>query len=144
MSRPDCIDLRNYPTYRCHHDLEGRKAYSTDDPWDLILPGWSGFIAPYGGDYLLACTRGSNVTRQVLAGAPDAVITQDGSDGQNIKFHVSHFETVAKIIRLKRRRVLAEQQRQEQVARLRSFQFRPASSSFLKGPGQAQTAQADL
>jgi hypothetical protein len=122
-----CIDLRQFsPPYRCFNDLEGRPAYERDNPLDLVLPGWSGFVAPYGGEYLLACTRGRATTKRLLAAVPDAVITQDGGDGQNVKFHVRHLDVVAPLLRLRRRRqvVLTEEQvqaRREQLARINAI-----------------------
>jgi hypothetical protein len=62
---PACIDLRAYsPPYRVHNEPEDRRAHERDDPWDLVIPGWSGFLAPQGGEHLLACTRGRKTTKQ--------------------------------------------------------------------------------
>jgi hypothetical protein len=49
-----------------------------------------------------------------LALVPDAVITQDGGDGQNVKLHARHFDVVAPLLRLRGRRqvVLTEEQLQ--------------------------------
>src|SRR5262245_34260889 len=109
---PPCVDLRDYADrYRPWNEIADRPARATDDPWDVILPGWGGFVAPWGGEYLLACTRGGGkTTKKVLAIDPEAVVTQDGSDGQNVRFHVRHFEAVAQVLRLKRRRVLSPEQ----------------------------------
>jgi hypothetical protein len=112
------VDLRNYPPYRCYHEPEGRKARKTDDPWDLVLRGRKGFIAPCGGEYLLACTNHLLTTRRLLKAVPDAVITQDGSDGQNVRFHVNSLAAVAKILVLRRRRVFTPAEKARRAAGL--------------------------
>jgi hypothetical protein len=72
-----CIDLRaSSPPYRVHFDVglpEGpRPAYERDDPWQRIIPGGRGFVAPAGGEHLLACTRHRNTTAAILAKVPPA------------------------------------------------------------------------
>jgi len=74
-------------------------------------------------------------TGKVPAIDPEAVITQDGTDGQNVRFHARHFEAVAVVLRLRKRRRLSEEQKAERGERLRGFRFRPASSSSQEGPG---------
>src|SRR5262249_55823638 len=111
--------------------------------WDCILPGWSGFIAPYGGEYLLACTNGILKTRQILATVPDAVITQDGSDGQNIKFHVAPLETVAELLRSKKRRPGSQGERARLAElSLRHSPFRSISSSTAGGSAEGMEPQS--
>jgi hypothetical protein len=136
MAEAACIDLRQFsPPYRCFNEPEDRAARSYDDPWGLIIPGWSGFLAPQGGEYLLACTRGRITTDRVLAAAEGAVITQDGGDGQNVKFHVRHLDVVAPILRLRRRRqvVLTE----EQLQARRDLLARINTARHTQHPGEA-------
>jgi hypothetical protein len=110
---PPCIDLRAYsPPYRCFNELEGRPAYERDNLWDLVLQGSGGFVAPQGGEFLLACTRHRLTTAPILAKVPDALVTQDGSDGQNIRFDARHLDTVAGILGLRRRRQVSEAERE--------------------------------
>ena len=97
----------------------------TDAPWELILAGWAGLVAPYGGEFLLACTRRRDTTDRVLAAAPGAVITQDGGDGQNVKFHARDLDLVAPTLRLRRRRQVSEEQRAAAIERLKPFAFTP-------------------
>ena len=112
MQPAHCIDLRCHSDrFRVWNEIEGRKAHVTDDPWDLILPGHSGFIAPHGGDQLVACTNHTLTTRAVLAAAPGAVVTQDGSDGQNIRFASVYLDAVAMVLRIRKRRHLPEASR---------------------------------
>ena len=44
----ECIDLRQLSggRFRPWNETLGRRARDEEDPWDVILPGWSGFIAP--------------------------------------------------------------------------------------------------
>jgi hypothetical protein len=46
-------------------------------------------------------------TRRLLAAVPGAAVVQDGSDGQNVTFGAEHFETVAGILGLRKRRRLS-------------------------------------
>jgi len=109
MDTPPCVDLRDYADrYRVLNELEGRRAHQADDAWDLIIPGRGGFVAPYGHEHLLACTRGIVTTRKVLALDPEALVTQHASDGQNVRFHTRHLNAVAKVLRLRRRQLSDE------------------------------------
>jgi hypothetical protein len=119
-----CIDLREYgDRYRVWNELEDRKAHQADDPWDVVISGWAGFVAPYGGSCLLACTNSDRTARKILQAVPGARVIQEGSDGSNIAFDVTHFETVASILRLRRRRVVSPEQRAIAVQRLAKYHF---------------------
>jgi hypothetical protein len=124
------------------NEVEGRRAWADDDPWDVTLPGANGFLAPYGGEYLLACTRGIRVTRKVLAIDPGAVVTQDASDGQNVKFHVRHFEAVAEVMRLRRRRQVSEAERERLAEAGKGTRF-PGTGNAEERSIRAQTAEGD-
>jgi hypothetical protein len=129
---PPCINLRAYsPPYRVHNELEGRPAYERDNAWDLVIQGSGGFVAPQGGEFLLACTRHRLTTNAILAKVPDAVVMQDGSDGQNVKFAARHLDTVAGILGLRRRRQLSEEQKAALAEANAPYRFRPPSSSRL-------------
>jgi|SRR6516162_9263471 hypothetical protein len=139
MDTPPCIDLRDYgDRYRVWNELEGRRAHQADDPWDLVIPGRGGFVAPHGREHLLACTGSSITTRRVLAADPEAVVIQDGSDGQNVTFHAGHFTAVAEVLRLRRRR----RQPAQAADRLRGHQFRPAAQATA-GPSLAPEGVPD-
>jgi hypothetical protein len=119
-----CIDLRDYgDRFKVWNEPEGRKAREWDDPWDLIIQGFSGFVAPYGGNFLLACTRSISTTRRVLEAVPGAEIIQDGADGQNVRFAAADFALVAQILRLRRRRQVSHEQRQLSALRLAPYRF---------------------
>jgi hypothetical protein len=142
------IDLRQFsPPYRVHLDAglpEGpRPARQYDDPWELVLPGAAGFVAPQGGEHLLACTRHRLTTARILATVPGAVITQDGSDGQNVKFPARHLDEVAGILRLRRRKEVSEAERERLAALSRAHSpFRKSiSESKVEGHGAVEEAQ---
>jgi hypothetical protein len=117
---PSCPDLRDHASrFRVWNETEGRRAHERDDPWDLILPGQAGFIAPWGNETLVACTNSTVTTRRILDAVPGAKVVQDGSDGQNITFAPEGFEAVAGILRLRRRR------QSSAAAHLAAFRFNP-------------------
>jgi hypothetical protein len=75
-------------------------------------------------------TRGPIARR--LAALPCIRAVQDGDDGINLVFHVSDFAKVAAILKPRRKRQLTPEQKADRVARLRKYQFRPASQSDYK------------
>jgi hypothetical protein len=141
-----CVDLRIVgDRYRVWNELEDRRAYDRDDPWDLILPGWSGFVAPHGGQKLVACTRSCITTRRLMAVVPGAVIVQDGADGQNVTFDADHLEAVACLLRVRKRRRLTDAQRQALGERGAGSRFSPghAAQSNLSTRQPHGTPQGD-
>jgi hypothetical protein len=106
-----CVDLRTLGRYRVWNEAENRPANGWDDPWDLVIRGQGGFVAPWGGERLVACTRSSSTTQKLLEAIPEAVVVQDGSDGQNLVFPASDLEAVADLMYLRRRRARSEQYR---------------------------------
>jgi hypothetical protein len=122
-----CTDLRQLAgdRFRVWNEPEARRARKTDDRWDLILLGRAGSVAPWayapprGSGALVACTNSAITTRRLLDAVPGSVIVQEGSGGANFVFPAEHLDTVAGILRLRRRRRYTPEQRQELVARLR-------------------------
>jgi hypothetical protein len=122
-----CPDLRIIGRrFRPQNETYNRSAHSTDDCWELVLPGRSGFVAPFGGSLLMACTRSSGTTDKILASVPGARVHQDGADGQNIVFPADWLSTVADLLRLRCQRVLSAEQRRANAERLKSFRFVPS------------------
>jgi hypothetical protein len=104
--------------YRVYNEIEGRRARAKDDAWDLVLLGRAGFVAVWGQGLLVACTRSTATTKRVLAAVPGAVVAQDGDDGANVVFPAEHLDTVADILRLRRKRQYTPAQREAAAARL--------------------------
>jgi hypothetical protein len=73
---PPCVDLRQFdPPYRVHNEPEDRPAREYDKAWDLIIPGARGFVAPHGGEDLLACTHHRKTTNAILAAVAQSAVT---------------------------------------------------------------------
>lgn len=105
----DCIDMRSLGSYKFVHELTRKPATAKTDPWDLLMLCETGNICCYGGEELMVSTHHQRTTTAILAAAPTAIVTQDGDDGQNIKFHVSDFPAVASVVKpLRKRKLNAE------------------------------------
>jgi hypothetical protein len=115
--------------FRIFHETEGRPARAKDDEWALIIPGRRGFVAVWGQDRLVACTNATATTKRLLASVPGSVIVQSGDDGANITFPPEHLDTVAVILRLRRKRRYTPAQRQAAAARLARVRPKPLSGS---------------
>ena len=90
----------------------------------MILLGRAGCVAPWayapprGDGALVACTNSLLTTKRLLAAVPGCRLVQDGADGANVVFPVEHLDTVAGVLRLRRRRRYTPAQRLELAARL--------------------------
>jgi hypothetical protein len=118
-----CIDLRTVGPYRPINEHTGKLARLDDDPWNLVLPGRAGFVAPWDRERLVACTWNVQTTRRILATVPDAIVTQDGDDGANITFPVEQLDSVAGVLRLRKKRI-------GNADHLKAFQFTPPVPDF--------------
>jgi hypothetical protein len=127
---PTCPDLRQLAgeTYQVWNEVEQRKAYAADDAWDLVIPGWCGFVGVWGPGRLVAATRSSATTRRTLATVPDAVVVADATDGANIVFAAEHLEMVAPLLRLRKRRRLSPERRRAGAERLAPFRLKKRRS----------------
>jgi hypothetical protein len=113
--------------FRVFNEVEGRRAYARDDEWDLVLVGSNGKVVLWSRTgTLCACTNSRGMTNRLLAAVPGAKVEQDGSDGQNITFEPEHLETVAKLLRLRRRKQVTPEQREAGSLRLAKFRFESA------------------
>src|SRR6476660_4953227 len=134
-----CIDLdaifdgRFRVTYEESYYEERGEGGRLKDPWLRMIPCRHGIIYPNGGDYLGASTTLRGPIAGRLAALPCVRVSQDGDDGVNAIFHVDDFETVAAVMKPKRRRRLTTDQRAERVERLRNYQFTPATHVAGKG-----------
>jgi hypothetical protein len=115
-----CIDLRTLGRYRVWYEAEGRPANGWDDPWDLVVRGQGGFIAPWGDGTLVACTNGRRTTDKILAAVPAAVVHQDGDDGQNVVFPAQDHGPVARLLYIPRSRPVSEAKRRLDLAKLKA------------------------
>ena len=128
--KPDCVNLFERCRYRVEHEPSyfadhGQKA-RREDPWLLVIRCHHGQIYPHGGELLGVSTDKRGGIAKRLAALDCVTVTQNGDDGINATFHVDDLAAVAVVIKPRRRRKLTEQQRAEQTARLKAYQFRPA------------------
>jgi hypothetical protein len=118
-----CLDLRTKKGFRLVNEQTGKRAGKRDDSWELLIPGRSGSVSPYGGDLLIASTRSTVTTKRIIDAVPGAIVNQDADDGQNLLFDVKHFATVAGILKLRKKRVMTAEQREKATERLRGTRF---------------------
>jgi hypothetical protein len=124
-----CIDLIEH--YGDRFRVIREPSYSADrgvgarahDPWVLQILCKFGHLYAHGGDMLGASTDRRGATARALAALPCVRVIQDGSDGINAAFRVADFETVAAIMKPKRRRVLTPEQRDRLVAIGAKYRF---------------------
>lgn len=114
-SEPINLRVRYGTRYRIVHDpayhVEDPRWRHAEEPWLQIILGRNGHVYPDGGDYLVASTNTVGSVASRLRQLPTCKVVQDGDDGLSVRFHVSQFETVARLLRLFRRRVPSERQR---------------------------------
>lgn len=128
-----CIDLLNRfgNVYRLVEVAgDGRKSPPHKrhyDPWQLEMPCTHGHIYPHGGSRLGAATNNRGPVAKRLAQLPGVNVVQDGDDGINVAFEVEAFDSVAVIVKPKRRRQLSAARRAEISERLRKHQFSAAA-----------------
>jgi hypothetical protein len=122
---PTCPDLRQLAgRFKVENELENRKAHVTDDPWDLVLRGRGGLVAPWGKGRLVACTLGWATTQKILVAVPGAEVWADGGDGQNIVLPAAGLEAVAGLLYLLKRRRLSPEQRRAGAERLAPYRLK--------------------
>jgi hypothetical protein len=129
----ECIHLANRfdHQYRITFD----KAYyltnrprETLGPWFMQIPCRYGTIYPHGGVMLVVEIDHHNRVANRVASLPGAELIQDGDDEKAIRFHVDSFDSVAKIVRPRRRRQIsdAERARLAGLSRDHGFQTPPS------------------
>jgi len=134
-----CIDLseRFGSRYRVTHEesytAERGQHGRTHEPCLQMIPCRHGSIYVHGGELLGASTKFRGRVAKRLAALPCVRIAQDGDDGVNVVFRVTDFDTVAAILKPKRRRKLTPEQVAERTERLRRYQFSSAGQNAGKG-----------
>jgi hypothetical protein len=97
-----------------------------DDPHYQIIPGKLGHVYAWGAEWLAASTNTSGSVAARLKVLPGTRLWQDGSDGVTVLFKVEHFELVANLLKLRRRRQTSEQERRRLAELGRKYRFRSA------------------
>jgi hypothetical protein len=116
-------------TYEASYTVERGGRGRTRDPWLQMIPCRHGHIYPHGGEYLAASTNHRGSIAKRLAASIGVRISQDGDDGINAVFHEMDFDTVAAILKPKRRRRLTPAQIAQRIERLRKYQFSTAGQN---------------
>ena len=81
-----------------------------DDCWLQTIVGRLGHIFPFGGNLLAAGTAARGPLARRLATLPFCQVWQDGDDGVTVVFPAQHLVTIAKLLRIPRRRQLTDAQ----------------------------------
>jgi hypothetical protein len=100
------------PSYCAEH---GEGAIQ-DDPWLQIIPGARGHVFPWDEKRLAASTNTSGAMARRLKALPYVQVHQDGSDGVSVIFPADRLNEVAELLRLRRRRVISQEERQRLAA----------------------------
>ena len=119
------------PSY-AHEQSDWRKC---EEPWLQVVLCHHGEIYPWGDDRLAATTSTRGAIANKLAALECCTVSQDGSDGVTVTFHVGDFSAVAKLIRPRGRRRLSPERREAFVKAGRSHRYR-------KTVGQTQISGA--
>jgi hypothetical protein len=121
-TRSECIDLQKKYGRRYKVQSEDGNTRSPDH-WLAQILCQHGHIYPQGGEMLGASTNHQGKIANTLKGLSCTEVVQDGDDGTNAIFHVDDFDTVAKVMKPKLRRVLSEEDRRRLNEVSRSTRF---------------------
>src|SRR5262249_6063816 len=99
--------------------------------------GVNGHVGVHGDNLLTACTRSKLATGRILKAVAGARVAQDGSDGQNVVFDVASLDTVAAILRLRRRKRMTAEQKAALAEASAAWRLQPRRSErFGEAPGR--------
>ncbi len=132
--RPSCMDLRQLfgDKYRLaveeSYYAERPQFRKQEEPWLTFIVCRYGQIGVWGGNLLVASTRGLGSVAIRLKALPFAQVVQDGSDGVNVTFALEHFDAVAEIMKPRKRRPkLSREHKAKLMEANAKFRFQPAS-----------------
>ena len=121
------IDIRKRfgHKYRIVTDPAVGKYASHDkvDPMYWIIPCKYGEIFPFGHDYLAVMVT-SIIVANRMRGWPELEVTQDADDAVIFKFHVDHFDKVAKRVIARYKRQPTEEQKKQIIERTKPYRFK--------------------
>ena len=121
-----CIHLseRYGDRYRITFDAShGARPRKPRDPWYLQIPCLHGHIYPHGSHLLGFASNKYGTIARKLQTLDGVEAHQDGDDGINVIFPEERFETVANIVKPKRRRRLSEHHRRRLAEGGFSYRF---------------------
>lgn len=99
-----CLNLKAIfgDKYRITKD-PGEERLRVCDPVYQIIPCRYGEIYPYGGEYLVAMVTSQRIVKKMRR-MSDLSVVQDCADAVVFKFHISNFNSVAKLVQPRKRR----------------------------------------
>lgn len=131
-----CVNLKKEfgGQYQVEYDESFYAQYGenarTVDPWYMQIRCRYGSIYPFDGSTLAASVDGYPKIAGRLKNLPCCRMHQDGDFGElTVLFDMSDFDTVADVMKPRRRRRLSPEQRQAAVERLAKYAFKPARQS---------------
>lgn len=105
-----------------------------EEPWLTHIICLHGTIGVWGDNLLVASTSSTGPVAKRLKALPFIQVAQDASDGVNVVFPVQHFEEVAEIMRLRKRRRISEEQRARLVEAGARYRFSAGAHDAPEGP----------
>lgn len=122
---PACINLADTfgDRFRITHDESAVTWGDRRDPWMMQIPCERGTIFPHGGSLLAVEIDGRTLTAKRLADLPCCTVQQWGDAERTLLFHLADFETVAAVVKPRKRRVMTPEQREAAATRLAKHQF---------------------
>lgn len=111
-------------TYEESYFADRSELARTHEPYLMVVLCRHGHIFLNGPDVLGASTDRRGAIARRLCNLPGIKVVQDGDDGINAVFSPDLFDSVAKIMKPRRRRRLNDEQKKAASERLRQYQFK--------------------
>ena len=133
MPEPECVNLmerfgEQYKiTFDPAYDPKHRPRELLD-PWMMTVACRPGVIYPYGGTELAIEVDGHRFVRAALSKLPCCREHQRGDDCGSFIFDVEDFDSVAEVVKPKRRKQISEAERARLVAMGAKHRFQPRLS----------------
>jgi len=95
------------------------------DPWYMVVLCERGEIYPYGGNLLAAEVDGRPITAKRLRNLECTTVVQDGDDFVAVTFDAVDFDTIAELLKPRRRRQVSESEKQRLQSMGAKHGFKP-------------------
>jgi hypothetical protein len=107
------------------------------DPWHMTIPCERGTITPYGDSKLSVMVDYRPITAKRLSELGVCKLYQDGDHEKTFLFDVADFDTVAEIVKPRRKRQVSEQERQRLATMSAKHGFQKHQSERSRGSQDA-------
>ena len=101
-------------------DISG-KPVSITDPWMMRLKSYLGHVYVHSETQLGFATEGRPTS---LNNHPDLTLVQDGSDGRNYVFDADKLDSLANLLRIRRRKQVGPEERERLIKMTRQYRYR--------------------